>query len=429
VTLSVDDATITYTEDDDADAVDNYQIERKTGSGSYSVISTEAVGAAQPQHVDPNLAAGTYTYRVRGYDSGTDTYTAYSAERFVVVVSALTAGNATAIAGDSTVALTATAPTGGTAPYTYQWHRSTDGSKGSALSGATSLTHDDDTAVNDTLYYYTMTATDAVAASVDYTQRQATPGNFAAPDIAYGDFEDGTLGGFVKQGADANNHINVIDDSTGIRGGKVVEMRFVGTGDTNKSLKKVVGQAEEMGYGDTFYMAGSVFIPLPPTNMLRAQRKLFYPQPNIEGPTQQAYFFLKVEGYSANLVQPFQATTNKYPTGVQKLIPNIVAGAGVAYDTWTHVEARVTMNSDVNSQDGILQVWKDGVLVMHYTNCWFKNRNVRTDNPAVDTTLRGFGSFKIGDQLQPLPYDTTTTYDERRLWDNMAVSTTRIGPS
>jgi hypothetical protein len=78
VTLSVDDATITYTEDDDADAVDNYQIERNSGGGGYAVISTESVGAAQPQHVDSNLAAGTHTYRVRGYDSDTDTYTAHT---------------------------------------------------------------------------------------------------------------------------------------------------------------------------------------------------------------------------------------------------------------------------------------------------------------------------------------------------------------
>jgi hypothetical protein len=272
-----------------------------------------------------------------------------------------------------------------------------------------------------------MTATDAVAASVDYTQRQATPGNFAAPDIAYGDFEDGTLGDFVKQVSGSVN-INVIDDSSGSRGGKVVELRFFGTGDANTSIKKVVAQANEMAYGDTFFIAGSVYTPMPPTNMQRAQRKLFYPQPNIDGPTNQAMFFLKTEGYSASLVQPFKATTYKYPSGIRSMTCNIVPGSGMAYDTWTHVEAQVTVNSDINTPNGIIRVWKDGVLVMEYTDCWIKNRNTHSSS-GVDTSARGFGQFKIGDQLQPNPYDTTTVYDELRLWDNCAVSTTRIGPS
>lgn len=87
----------------------------------------------------------------------------------------LVAGVAVASGSDEKVALSATAPTGGTSPYTYQWYRSDDGSKGSAIVGATDLTYEDTGLVNGTTYYYTLDATDDAAATVSYTQVAATP--------------------------------------------------------------------------------------------------------------------------------------------------------------------------------------------------------------------------------------------------------------
>jgi fibronectin type 3 domain-containing protein len=96
--------------------------------------------------------------------------------RYGVVAGPLTAGIASATSGDTTVALTASSPTGGTAPYTYQWFRSTSsGTKGSAISGATSRPYTDTGRTNGTTYYYTLTVTDSAAASVDYPQVSATP--------------------------------------------------------------------------------------------------------------------------------------------------------------------------------------------------------------------------------------------------------------
>jgi hypothetical protein len=434
VILTGDDAAITYTEDDRADAVDTYEIERKVGSGSYSVLTTKAAGVAQPQHTDSNLAAGTYTYRVRGQDVDSGTYTVYSSERFVTVVSALTAGNALALGADGTVALSATAPTGGTAPYTYQWHRSTDGSKGAALSGATGLTHDDDTVINDTLYYYTLTATDAVAASVDYTQKQATPGTFVAPDVGFADFEDATLGDFLTAGTNPSNisskFIDVVDDPTGIRGGKVCRMHFVrttlaGAPDKNVSIDiSVTPSSEEFGYGETFFMAGWLYIPTPEAHMLAAQRKIFYPQDSQDC----AFGFMKVEGYNSTLhAQSIKFVTWKYPTGNKVYAPT-VAGTVFKYDLWQHMEIMIAMNSAVGLQDGSMKCWKDGVLVFDHPNMWFKKSNVNPNN-GNDTTARGFGKpFKIGEQTQGSP-DSAVLFDEYRYWDNCAVSSTRIGPS
>jgi hypothetical protein len=418
--LSGDDVTITYTEHDAADAVDNYQVERDSGAG-FVVISTEAVGAAQPQHVDSNLAAGDHTYRIRGYDTDTDTYTAYSAERTVTVVSALTAGTSTAIPGDNTVALTANAPTGGTAPYTYQWHRSTDGSKGSALSGATSLSHDDDTAVNDTLYYYTLTATDAVAASVDYTQRQATPGSFAAPDVAFADMEDSTLGDFLTQGGSntGSSDISIIDDPTGQFGGKVIRIQFprtntAGAADVNRAVQHDMSPDAGFTWGETFYISGQVYIATPIAEMADAQRKLFYPQHKPHN--NAAICFLKAEATKTGYDQALKVGVLKYPTGNRA----ITASEGIDFDTKTSLELRVTVNSAFDVADGIIQLWKDGRLVID-------------DSAAVvcrDPTLtNGYRRIKIGDQVQHLQNDKSVLYTDVRYWNNIAISSQRIGAS
>lgn len=69
----------------------------------------------------------------------------------------------------TSISVTSTAASGGTAPYTYQWYRSTvsgftpDGS--TLLSGGTTISYTDTTAVANTQYYYKLVITDATAAT------------------------------------------------------------------------------------------------------------------------------------------------------------------------------------------------------------------------------------------------------------------------
>ena len=79
-----------------------------------------------------------------------------------------------------TANLSATAATGGTGPYTYQWYRSqTSGftpGGGNILSGETALTLADDGLIPATLYYYKMVATDTGNSNitVEYAQLGVT---------------------------------------------------------------------------------------------------------------------------------------------------------------------------------------------------------------------------------------------------------------
>lgn len=74
--------------------------------------------------------------------------------------------------------LLASAPTGGTGPYTFQWHRSQTNnftpSGGTALAGKTSLALDDSGLIPNTTYYYKLVATDTGAGNATVTYPQAT---------------------------------------------------------------------------------------------------------------------------------------------------------------------------------------------------------------------------------------------------------------
>jgi len=92
----------------------------------------------------------------------------------------ITAGVITSVfVGPNSAQLSATAATGGTAPYTYQWYRDTSGagftpSGSNILTGQTALTLSDTNLIPNTVYYYKVVATDAVPASVTYTALAVT---------------------------------------------------------------------------------------------------------------------------------------------------------------------------------------------------------------------------------------------------------------
>jgi hypothetical protein len=161
-------------------------------------------------------------------------------------------------------------------------------------------------------------------------------------------------------------------------------------------------------------MAGWIYVPTPDVaEMLDAQRKFFYPQHRAH--SNDAIMFLKVEATKAGYDQAIKAAFLKYPTGNRA----VTASEGFNFDEWTHLEMRVTVNTAFDQSDGIVQVWKNGTLILN-------------DSAAVmcrDASLtNGYRRFKVGDQVNHIQNDKTITYTEHRLWDDVKVSTQRIGP-
>lgn len=70
VIVSGPDLDVYYTEDADADSADEYDVEKDSTGAGFSVVSTEAPGAAAPQHSEVGLPVGTHQIRVRARDLG-----------------------------------------------------------------------------------------------------------------------------------------------------------------------------------------------------------------------------------------------------------------------------------------------------------------------------------------------------------------------
>jgi len=110
----------------------------------------------------------------------------------------LTAGTLSLISvGNTSDSLLATAATGGTGPYTYQWYRSTASGftpgPSNLLLGATSLALTDTGLVPGTQYYYSMIATDTGAGNATVTYAQLAVATPATLRSSYSGAMDTTL--------------------------------------------------------------------------------------------------------------------------------------------------------------------------------------------------------------------------------------------
>ena len=99
----------------------------------------------------------------------------------------------------SSLTLTATAATNGTAPYTYQWYRSavSQSTPGAAIAGATSLTLTD-TPPSNAMYFYRLAAIDSTSTTYYSTQ---TPGLLYAAPLSVGFIGDSITMGLYSNTA------------------------------------------------------------------------------------------------------------------------------------------------------------------------------------------------------------------------------------
>lgn len=120
----------------------------------------------------------------------------------------ITAGVLSQVAVSSTTAnLAATAATGGTGPYTYQWYRSTTTGftpgGGNIIAGATALTLADTGLIPNTQYYYKVVATDTGHSNdtAEYTQLAVAT---AAPVLSPNQFAQSPYLGMIDLRFDFN---------------------------------------------------------------------------------------------------------------------------------------------------------------------------------------------------------------------------------
>lgn len=116
--------------------------------------------------------------------------------------------------GQTTANLSSAVATGGTAPYTYQWYRSTTSGftpgAGNILSGQTALTLNDSGLLPNTTYYYEVIATDSTTATGASTQLTV----LTQPALSQNQFAQQTVVGMVDLKVGSTNVIAVQVDAS-----------------------------------------------------------------------------------------------------------------------------------------------------------------------------------------------------------------------
>lgn len=145
--------------------------------------------------------------------------------------------------GANTASLSSAVATGGTAPYTYQWYRSTTTGftpgGGNIITGATSLSLSDSGLIPNTVYYYKVVATDAGSVAGTSSQLAVTT---TASSMSPNSFAQSPTLGMIDMRFPYNSVSVQIDASqaTNLYAGSAVKMV-----DSIDGVPKVVGITAE----------------------------------------------------------------------------------------------------------------------------------------------------------------------------------------
>ena len=242
--------------------------------------------------------------------------------------------------------------------------------------------------------------------TVTTTQTPPPSGSFNPPNIAFTNFDAGNSSPF-KAGnglTTGSADIKFIADPTGKFGaGKVMQVHYARTSTASTpDVDRNVLYKKGIHWSQTVFMRGHVLIPTPQSGMTGAMRKLMYVM--TAAPSKS---FCVIRANGSTLYAEFSGTTSTSRVATIGAFP-----FGVKHS----IEVQITVNSAAGVPNGTLRVWLNGVLAtdLHDVN-WIKAPDAATN----------FNTFKFGQQTQNT---TTSLFDEVRYWDNIALSTTRIGP-
>jgi hypothetical protein len=400
-------ATITVT----AKQADGTPFGRLLVSGNISVASTGTGNTITPISTVTNQfgeARFTFSSTVAQAKTISATVLGVAVTDTVVVTvaaaGALDAGSITATAGDEEVVIAqATAPSGGTAPYTRNLFRSTtNGVKGSELVAGVTLPYTDTTVTNDTAYYYTLEVDDNAAGTDDTAQVTATPSaivwgfdpaanglsnivnrNFSTkaatdPDRGTGSFPDKTGGSEGWDGVESiYPKLTIASDATAPMSPNGV-MQFEYTAGAVGA-----GVTYDPGVAQTLSFTGSTMGNRTDTEAYwRMAFKLSANwQQHPSGGSPKLMFWrssgsprvdnvlgLKPDA-DLNIIYNLQGSGLD---GREQLDANVNIGSDIVVpDTWVRIELYTKMNT-LGNGDGILRIWRDGTLILEYEDIEFQ---------------------------------------------------------
>jgi hypothetical protein len=223
------------------------------------------------------------------------------------------------------------------------------------------------------------------------------------------DFEDGTFGPFTNPWGAG---IDVVDDPTGSGRGKVARLRYrndpsVGFIDHNLALmyKRPVKLGEAIDFEGDVHLGGAQPFDHP------HQRKLIYWQAGSDFGARVTSSFVVASWGDILMVN-----ANHVPEAGGESRAYAYIATGFTNTKWHRLRAYIRLNTTPASNDGVIRVWLDGVLLYELTT-------YRWTDPAwtgVDFAAFNLGTFLVGDQVN----SSTVQFDEVRYWDRLRFSVT-----
>ena len=267
------------------------------------------------------------------------------------------------------------------------------------------------------------------------------PGTYLPPDIASHNFDDGDNGPFSA--FSSGDPITFPVDPTGLLNGNVAQFRYarIGAPGGNEAAEATLSLQYARSFGQPMYFRGRVV--LHPASMAgNFIRKLTY----WIARNNYTKYPLSIGGVNSRTVLGVQGTDLVLDANWGPAIGSPLEDAdtrtvqivksGMQGNTKYSIEIFQQMETALDLYNGKLQIWVDGVEVMNKQNMrwtdsgWVGARGNKDYNwSAVGNGVvmeAGdilFENWAVGNQVS-----SPDAFDELREWDDIAFSTTRIGP-
>jgi hypothetical protein len=248
------------------------------------------------------------------------------------------------------------------------------------------------------------------------SQLKLPPGQavaYAPPDMGSENFEDGLISSpFFDMYGDGR--IGVVNDPTPRASGKVGFCRYILTVPDSTDRDILWQGPAPIRYGVTFWSRAKIFIPAafnPGDN-----RKLIdYIGDNTVGGVRMI-----LHRVAASNTRSLRMSAIDWMNGSEQEVMDPDTGIVIPDDTWQTIEVRLTTNSADDVRDAILEIYMNGASTPNFSQTtglgW-----ITEHKPEGPTQFR---QILFGSQLT----SSTPPCDEYRYLDDLAISSTRIGP-
>jgi hypothetical protein len=236
-------------------------------------------------------------------------------------------------------------------------------------------------------------------------------------------------------GAAPGTDITIVNDPTGSGKGKVLSLHFkrLATESPGQQVdrNRHIDYYRKTGLGQSIFFRGEVYFDTPsldPGGGRFIMRKLLYWQPYGDGGKYGGNGSVQMFDVMVMFNHGIQVQTGYIANGTLYYGGGPARTEPIQGRRWHTVEKQLTMNSTLDSADGIMRLWIDGDLVIDKTDMRYTDSDmIRRGVPNGNGTLMeiqdvAFNSFAVGDQMQ-----CDFEFDEYRYWDNVQFSTKRIG--